>query len=435
MTRICGIPCCFILVTEIQFEKRAEREAISEHMGVCHYRVEKNPFHCRSSSLEGRQLLFEPLFSSNFGWSVIWLEGSGWRGDVSPFVLSLVERGHYCTRRNGGSFQRDWRKTRLASGGTKKTEALLRDGISLLRRRQCVVGKFLPLSSCVVRCQREEVKDQDGSARRVSLCVEGYSMEHGCGEATVTKGGGKKGKSPFPRRPSVDDGPSASVPALTSPPPPLRSSFPCFPLPVRSAKCPHADEKEENESGRTPPPPLPRVRQFAVGKRGDRPTVASRPVRVTIVIIANRYLQISPGCAEAWRWSSPFSVKACRWWWLAAISRGGGGACSYVAGRKREKERGVQFSPEKLEAINTCFAQPNYLVPVSDRSRRQLCSGGERTHRETCSSSCPSCCCRQPPSARERNTRTSSSGRRPRLLGLSSRGSREITNSSSSRCC
>ncbi len=261
-------------------------------------------------------------------------------------------------------------------------------------------------------------------------------MEHGCGEATVTKGGGKKGKSPFPRLPSVDDGPSASVPALTSPRPPLRSSFPCFPLPVRSAKCPHADEKEENESGRTPPPPLPRVRQFAVGKRGDRPTVASRPVRVTIVIIANRYLQLSPGCAEAWRWSSPFSVKACRWWWLPAISPGGGGACSYVAGRKREKERGVQFSPEKLEAINTCFAQPNYLVPtVSDRSRRQLRSGGERTHRETCSSSCPSCCWRQPPSAQERNTRTSSSGRRPRLLGLSSRGSREITNSSSSRCC
>ena len=185
----------------------------------------------------------------------------------------------------------------------------------------------------------------------------------------------------------------------------------------------------------SPPPLLPRVRQFAVGKRGDRPTVACAcPVRVTIVIIANRYLQLSPGCAEAWRWSS-FSVKAWWWWWLAAISRGGGGACSYVAGRKREKERGVQFSPEKLEAINTCFAQPNYLVPVSDRSRRQLCSGGERTHRETCSSSCPSCCWRQPPSAQERNTRTSSSGRRPRPLGLSSRGSREITNSSSSRCC
>ncbi len=74
-------------------------------------------------------------------------------------------------KERGDPFKGNWRKTRPASGGTKKTGALLRNGISLLRRRQCVVGKFLPLSSCVVRCRRREEKDQDGSARRVSLSM------------------------------------------------------------------------------------------------------------------------------------------------------------------------------------------------------------------------------------------------------------------------
>ncbi len=82
-------------------------------------------------------------------------------------------------------------------------------------------------------------------------------MEHGGGEATVTKGGGKKGKSPFPRRPSVDDGPSASVPALTSPPPPLRSSFPVslFLSDPLNAHTP-TKKKKTKVDGRTPRLPL-----------------------------------------------------------------------------------------------------------------------------------------------------------------------------------